>query len=91
MTKEENKKAKKKEYQKRRRATRKDEAMREEEVEALDALGEDAAEAAHPRGRKTGQGRQEVDELAEQLGKTKTSNPSRCVALEDDESDWGGE
>jgi hypothetical protein len=83
MTKEEKKKAKKKEYQKRRRATRKDEAMREEEVEALDALGEDAAEAAHPRGRKTGQGRQEVDEL----GKTKTSHPSRRVALEDDESD----
>jgi transcription elongation GreA/GreB family factor len=86
MTKEEKKKAKK-EYQHRKRANKRAEARGKGEEEALSDLGEDAAEAAYPRGRKTGQGRQEVDELAEQLGKTKTSHPSRRVALEDNESD----
>jgi hypothetical protein len=87
MTKEKKDKIKKKEHEKRRKAARKAEAKSKKEADDEDALGEEAAEAAHPRGRKTRQGRQEVDELAEQLGKTKTSNPSRCVALEDDESD----
>jgi hypothetical protein len=87
MTKEEKDKAKRREHEKRRRAVRKAEAKSKKEAEAADALGEEAAEAAYPRGRKTGQGRQEVDELAEKLSKTKTSRPSRLVVPEEDESE----
>jgi hypothetical protein len=87
MTSEEKKKLKKKEYQKRKRASKKVETRGKKEDEALSDLGEEAAEAAYPRGRKTGQDRQEVDELAEKLSKTKTSRPSRRVVPEEDKSE----
>jgi hypothetical protein len=83
MTKKE-KKTKKREHEKRRRAARKAEAKREEEVEALNVLGEDAAEAVYPRGRKMEQGDPEVDEIAEQLEGTKTSRPARRIVLEEE-------
>jgi hypothetical protein len=88
MTQRKKKKKKKgKQHSTHMRVTRKAEAKMEAEAEALDALGEDAAKAAYPKGRKMEQADSEVDEIAEQLGRTQTSRPARRIVLEEDESD----
>jgi hypothetical protein len=87
MTKEEKKKTKINEHSMRRKAMKKADAKREKEAEMLDALGEDAAEAAYPKGRKMEQADSEIDEIAEQLGRTQTSHSVRRTILEEDESD----
>jgi hypothetical protein len=87
MTKEEKKKTKASEHTKRNKAAKKAEDRRRKEVEALDALGEDAAQAAYPKGRKMEQADSEVDEIAEQLGRTQTSRPALRIVMEEDESD----
>lgn len=53
----------------------------------MDELGEDAAEAADPKGLRTKKNGDDIDDLADKLGGTQTSRPARRPYVDDTESD----
>jgi hypothetical protein len=80
-------KIKQNERQRHRKERKKIAAKSKAGEEELEELGEDAAEAADPRGLQTKEPVSDMENLTKKLGGTRTSRPARRIVAEDSESD----